>query len=150
MRSRETDAPPASRRRMLGALLAGLGAVLAGLVAIPFGLYLRPPRRPGGRQTLFDAAALPPGGALLVRLGSRPLLVFSGEGGKYRAFWARCPHLGCTVAWEGSSGRIVCPCHGAHFDVRGKLLAGPGAGDLAPAAVRFIRQGSGAVLVSEH
>jgi Rieske Fe-S protein len=39
------------------------------------------------------------------------------------AFTAICPHLGCSINWEGKN--FLCPCHGAAFDVQGRLEKGP-------------------------
>ncbi len=46
----------------------------------------------------------------------------------FGAFSARCTHLGCTVR-RVSSG-FVCPCHGARFDAKGKVISGPARTDL--------------------
>ncbi len=35
------------------------------------------------------------------------------------AISAECPHLGCTVDFQNSSGEFHCPCHSADFDVHG-------------------------------
>jgi Rieske Fe-S protein len=36
---------------------------------------------------------------------------------------AVCTHLGCTV--RAVEGGYRCPCHGSHFDLDGRVLAGP-------------------------
>jgi succinate dehydrogenase / fumarate reductase, iron-sulfur subunit len=36
-----------------------------------------------------------------------------------------CPHLGCTVRWDGRSDEYRCACHGGTFDRRGNVIAGP-------------------------
>ncbi len=36
-----------------------------------------------------------------------------------------CTHMGCTVEWQASQQRFVCPCHGAEYDNRGKVKKGP-------------------------
>ena len=38
---------------------------------------------------------------------------------------AKCTHLGCTVAWNGTSGQVECPCHGARYNLHGEVLNGP-------------------------
>jgi len=37
----------------------------------------------------------------------------------------RCTHLSCSVNWSEDSKEYICPCHDAHFDVEGEVLAGP-------------------------
>lgn len=39
-------------------------------------------------------------------------------------FSSRCPHLGCRIS-SAENGQLVCPCHGSHFDLKGKNLKGP-------------------------
>jgi Rieske Fe-S protein len=34
-----------------------------------------------------------------------------------------CTHLGCTV--QVNPDGIICPCHGSHFDLAGKVKSGP-------------------------
>jgi Rieske Fe-S protein len=36
-----------------------------------------------------------------------------------------CSHLGCHVSWKPEVQEYVCPCHDAHFNSQGKVLAGP-------------------------
>ena len=56
------------------------------------------------------------------------------EGDLLRAFWAKCPHLGCRIR-GASEGALVCPCHGSRFDARGRRLSGPATQDLWPLAI---------------
>jgi succinate dehydrogenase / fumarate reductase, iron-sulfur subunit len=55
---------------------------------------------------------------------SAPVLV-SSSGNQMVCFNATCPHLGCTVHWDGLSERFRCACHGGNFDREGNVLAGP-------------------------
>lgn len=41
------------------------------------------------------------------------------------AFFARCPHLGCTVNWFPDLRVFKCPCHGSEFYSSGRNFAGP-------------------------
>jgi len=45
--------------------------------------------------------------------------------GKLQVLSAICPHLGCSVAWQASQGKFVCPCHGGQFKPDGQHIAGP-------------------------
>ena len=36
-----------------------------------------------------------------------------------------CPHLGCTVHWDGRADQFRCACHGGAFDRSGNVVAGP-------------------------
>lgn len=36
-----------------------------------------------------------------------------------------CTHLGCPVAWGGSSGTFNCPCHGSVYNIKGEVTHGP-------------------------
>ena len=80
-------------------------------------------------KTEFDL-----GSATNYPLGSRTLLanvpamlIHTASG--FSALSLTCTHLGCTV--EQSKDEFVCPCHGSHFDLNGKLLHGPAAKPLA-------------------
>ncbi len=50
-------------------------------------------------------------------------LMPSKEG--FRALSAKCPHLGCTVNFDGISQTFKCPCHGSTFNASGKWISGP-------------------------
>ncbi|NLE77490.1 MAG: ubiquinol-cytochrome c reductase iron-sulfur subunit [Chloroflexi bacterium] len=36
-----------------------------------------------------------------------------------------CTHLACAVQWNEEAGRFECHCHGAVFNEKGEVLAGP-------------------------
>ena len=41
------------------------------------------------------------------------------------AFSNVCTHLSCHVNWDANQKEYICPCHDGHFDVNGKVVAGP-------------------------
>ena len=36
-----------------------------------------------------------------------------------------CTHLSCRVTWNAEKQAYICPCHDAHFDIEGNVIAGP-------------------------
>jgi Rieske Fe-S protein len=110
--------------KRLGQGLAGLclagGAVLAARFA-------RPPRVAdfARRLDLGPVAALPAGSSL--HQIEADVHVFHVAEGLY-ALSGKCTHLGCSVLRQAEG--FACPCHGARFDARGRLLSGPAPRDL--------------------
>ncbi len=45
--------------------------------------------------------------------------------GQLQVLSAICPHLGCSVAWQPSQEKFVCPCHGGQFKADGGHISGP-------------------------
>lgn len=59
---------------------------------------------------------------ILARVGDRQVLVMRGGTGLV-AVDPVCPHKQCTVNPQGDG--LVCPCHGAQFNLDGGLVKGP-------------------------
>jgi len=138
---READAPPAdatatwrlSRRQVLQ---AGLGAA-AGMAAGVIGVSLAGSSR--GRSTLGGDAPLvagegfwtevarldevPPGSALRFSTAAFDGFVVNDEG-TVRALSSVCTHMGCTLHFRPDWNDLRCPCHGASFDLAGRLANG--------------------------
>ena len=51
--------------------------------------------------------------------------------GELRKLDPTCPHMGCTVAWNGAEKSWDCPCHGSRFDIFGAVLNGPATAPLS-------------------
>lgn len=62
-----------------------------------------------------------------------------------RALNPTCTHRGCLVALE--DGELVCPCHGARYDLDGKVTRGPAREDLTAYTLEIDEEGL--ILVSE-
>jgi succinate dehydrogenase / fumarate reductase iron-sulfur subunit len=55
---------------------------------------------------------------------STPVMV-SRLGPELVCYKTTCPHLGCTVHWDGQTDQFRCACHGGTFDESGNVVAGP-------------------------
>ncbi|HAA33126.1 MAG TPA: UDP-galactopyranose mutase [Cyanobacteria bacterium UBA8553] len=55
--------------------------------------------------------------------------VFAAAPGETEAISLTCTHQGCTVQRQ-VDGKFLCPCHGALYDAKGQVLAGPAKRDL--------------------
>ncbi len=114
-----------TRRNFLEVSLGVLGTIFAGGIIYPVLSYLVPPsKKKGGDIVKIPKAELPPGGMKRFHVRGGPAVVINGSAG-YSAFSLVCSHLGCLVKWEGDKNEFVCPCHGAKFDVEGKVVSGP-------------------------
>ena len=79
--------------------------------------------------------------AKVVRFGKEPAIIIHTESGQYKAFMARCTHLGCIVKYEGENvPHLNCNCHGSVFDLTGKNLTGPAPRPLEPLRVAVDEQ----------
>lgn len=71
------------------------------------------------------ADSLPKGhGGIVTKDGER-YACYCDEEGELHCISARCPHLGCELAWNPDEKSWDCPCHGSRFDIDGKLLDNP-------------------------
>jgi nitrite reductase/ring-hydroxylating ferredoxin subunit len=46
--------------------------------------------------------------------------------GQISALSRTCTHMGCQLDFNRKDRALLCPCHGAEFDLHGRLLRGPG------------------------
>lgn len=83
------------------------------------------------------AAAVPEGGARVFDLGGVEVAVFLVDG-RYRALGGRCPHVrGPLALGRVEGGAVVCPWHGARFDLgTGEPVSGPAEEGVPVFAVR--------------
>jgi cytochrome b6-f complex iron-sulfur subunit len=123
-----------SRRDLLQ---AGLGAA-AGLAAGAIGLSLSRPADDPGSTAGTDVPLVGGDGfwAEVARLADVPpgsahrfsTVAFDGfvvnDGGEIRALSSICTHMSCTLQFRPDWQDLRCPCHGASFDLTGRLANG--------------------------
>ena len=128
-----------SRRGLLGKLLFAWGTLSAIPILNVLIRYLAPIE-----SAMADAESIrvdsfkeiERNSAKVVRFGKEPAIIIHTEAGQYKAFMARCTHLGCVVKYEGDSvPHMNCNCHGSVFDMTGKNLTGPAPRPLEPLRV---------------
>ena len=85
-----------------------------------------------------DEKELPPGERLFVKIDDTPIIVFNLAGQLY-AIGDVCSHDGNILDEASLEGHeVVCPRHGARFDLRnGKVLALPAVVDIPAYPVRL-------------
>jgi cytochrome b6-f complex iron-sulfur subunit len=115
--------------------LIWLSAVL-GLGGLVRFLDYEPNPAPKTEFDLGSATNYPPGSRTL--LANVPAMLIHAESG-FSALSLTCTHLGCTV--EQNKNEFLCPCHGSHFDLNGKLLHGPAAQPLASLRIERTKDG---------
>jgi len=107
-----------NRRRFLtmsSSLLAG--AFLSACISMERG-------EPEPKDVAVEADQVPvPGNPPFHNQPERFFLIHNDDG--LLAFSTRCTHQGCNVAWQSSSDRFHCPCHGSSFNRFGEQSGGP-------------------------
>jgi len=89
-----------------------------------------------GAASRFDA---PPGTAFVMADGgennSAGDPTFGGyvtrKNGQLRVLAIKCPHLGCSYAFDDAKQHFLCPCHGSEFALDGAVLHGPATAPLS-------------------
>jgi glycine/D-amino acid oxidase-like deaminating enzyme/nitrite reductase/ring-hydroxylating ferredoxin subunit len=72
-----------------------------------------------------------PGTGKLVEVDGKKVAAYHDEDGIIHALNPTCTHMGCIVGWNPEEKSWDCPCHGARFDIDGKVLTGPATINLA-------------------
>jgi nitrite reductase/ring-hydroxylating ferredoxin subunit len=130
--------PPPVRISRRTAFLGGLGTLAAGLIA---GLGLDRLTARSTRAPTADATAVPGLNNQLVGINGRWAAVATVEElpegavrpfaagalrgllindrGTVRAMSRVCTHLGCVLEFQKPEQVLICPCHGAQFDMQG-------------------------------
>jgi nitrite reductase/ring-hydroxylating ferredoxin subunit len=129
-------APCIARRALLAAL--GAGAVAAATCGCATGSGDSGSAAPfadvspsGGARRLVSTTAVPVGGGKLLA----DILVVQPTAGQFRAFDARCPHMGAIVTVP-QAGVITCYQHGSMFRAEdGARLSGPAERGLTELAI---------------
>ncbi|WP_290307361.1 FAD-dependent oxidoreductase [Mucilaginibacter flavus] len=73
---------------------------------------------------------LQPGTGKVVDVDGEKIAAYRDEAGKIHALSPICTHAACIVNWNASEKSWDCPCHGARYDIAGKVLTGPATKDL--------------------
>ena len=84
-----------------------------------------PAQEPGG-AALASAAQVPVGGSTIVNgPDGTPIVIVQPTAGKFKAYDARCTHMGTTVG-ASENGVMTCPNHGSRFNAAdGSVVNGP-------------------------
>jgi len=129
MAENRTAQPVASRRRFVDWLLGTSVGGLVAAVLYPAARYVVPPT--SGESTAssvtlpIKAEDVEPNSGQIFKFGSQPGILIRLASGEFRAFSAKCTHLGCIVQFRPDLGQIWCACHNGHFDLNGRNVSGP-------------------------
>lgn len=99
---------------------------LGGLVALEAGgiflAYLQPRLGEGEFGSTISVGLIDgfPQGSVTHISNGRFYIVRLPDGG-FLAVYHRCTHLGCTVPWDQTAQRFICPCHSSRFDMQGSV-----------------------------
>lgn len=67
----------------------------------------------------------------VVNIGGKKVAAYRDPEGELTVLSPACPHMGCHVHWNEVEVSWDCPCHGARFGPKGKMINGPAVQDLA-------------------
>ncbi|QKJ33278.1 FAD-dependent oxidoreductase [Mucilaginibacter mali] len=73
---------------------------------------------------------LQPGTGKLVEVDGKKVAAYRDDTGEIHALSPVCTHAACIINWNGAEKTWDCPCHGARYDINGKVLTGPATRDL--------------------
>lgn len=146
-----------SRRGFLSWFLGTSVGALILAVVYPVWHYVSPPRIPEATTNQVDAGTtndpeFRESGFKIIQFGVEPVIVVKAAEDDFRAFSATCTHLDCIVEFQKDEKRIWCNCHNGHYDLSGRVVAGPPPHSLTPFQVNLeagaSSSGPGRVIVS--
>jgi glycine/D-amino acid oxidase-like deaminating enzyme/nitrite reductase/ring-hydroxylating ferredoxin subunit len=73
---------------------------------------------------------LKPGTGKVVDIEGRKVAAYKDDEGVIHTLNPVCTHAKCMVNWNSEEKSWDCPCHGARYDIFGKVLTGPATIDL--------------------
>jgi cytochrome b6-f complex iron-sulfur subunit len=117
------------RRNFLRKAWKILGLVAVAELILFVVSLLRPSRETGSREpgaalrVIGNIEDFPPGTVTPDRINK--LYIVREEDGGFLALSIVCPHLGCSVLWDGTKRQFDCPCHSSAFDRQGVVLSSP-------------------------
>jgi Rieske Fe-S protein len=122
-----------SRRSFLKNLWLGLGAVVSLEFLWMTFSFLSPAKKTDAEKIaqlriVGDLKNIPKDSVTTVRSGQFYLVRLSGGG--LLALSLKCSHLGCSVSWDSSKKRFMCPCHASEFAINGNVINPPAPGAL--------------------
>ena len=121
-----------TRRQVLQAGLGAAAGMAAGVIGVSLGS--RTPQRAIGDDDqlvsgdgfwteVASLADVPPGSAVRFSTAAFDGFVVN-DAGEIRALSSVCTHMGCTLHFRPDWADLRCPCHGASFDLAGRLANG--------------------------
>ena len=114
------------RRRFLSFLLTIFGLTALGSFIYPLARFLAPAGgKAEAKQITLKKSDIPVGTTREIPFNNVPIIVINRPGKGFVALSRVCTHLGCLVEYDKIQNRLICPCHGALFDLEGNVLSGP-------------------------
>ncbi len=151
----ESATPPVNRRRFLEVATLALGGAVGLVLAVPLVRYFLFPvgrkvvSAPDGSIDVCALSAVPADGkpvqvavvadaqrdawSVRERVAVGSAWLRRDGAGKVIALSGQCPHLGCSVGFDGD--RFRCPCHKSAFKANGERESGPSKRGLDPLPV---------------
>ncbi len=131
------------RRGFLNFLIGSSFIVAIGGVINTLFKYFRPPEElagggAGASEVAIPLSEVPIGEAKKIKFKGKPFIVVRTPTSVF-ALSAVCTHLGCIVNWEKDLKELVCPCHGAKFDLHGNVKGGPAPRPLKTAKAKIVK-----------
>ncbi len=131
-----------SRREFVALTTAAVGALIGAVIGLPAIAYLLEPALKGGpsKDTWIPLGKLdsfPEGTPTLATFTRSKVNGWEKSTTSYGVYVLRkssteitvysniCTHLSCHVNWDAGKKEYICPCHDGHFDINGKVVAGP-------------------------
>ncbi len=120
--------PNIPRRGFLKKLWVGLGAVAGLELAWVFSSFFSPVERKShglisSLKTVGNLNQIAKGSVTPVRSGQFYLVRL--EDGGLLALSLKCSHLACSVNWDATERKFICPCHASQFDMTGNVINPP-------------------------
>lgn len=129
------------RRDFVKIVTAGVGVLIGATIGLPvIGYLLSPALRKQDAEAWIPLAPLeqiPIGVPTFLSFTRQEVNGWEKKAASYGVFAIRqdaaniialsniCTHLACHVSWHPDIREYVSPCHNGHFDITGKVTAGP-------------------------